>query len=93
MDSGASINLIARKNLTKAEQQRMRKIISQILLSTANGTVAAEFEVDLYVSDLETTLTFLVLEDTPTVISLGGLCKNKKFTYLWEGDQEPTLTS
>ena len=91
VDSGASFHMIGRRDLTRAEINRMRPRPPQQLQS-ANGLVTAEYEVDVTVRELgNRRITCLILEDTPALISLGQLCLQDGYSYCWPAGKPPYL--
>ena len=61
------------------------------ILATANGIIECRHEVDIYVEELDTTITALVVQDAPTLISLGRLCLEHGYDYIWKHGQVPFL--
>ena len=75
VDSGASMHMISKKDLSDAEMDTLMKSCSPTIVITANGDVQTHEEATVYVKELENFLTMQVLEDTPAVLSkLGKLC-------------------
>ena len=60
LDSGASLNIIGRDELTRAELKTHRKC-KTIRLNTAGGILKCDHLVTVYVADLEADFDFLVL--------------------------------
>ena len=60
VDSGASMHMISKKDLSDAEMDTLTKSCSPTIVITANGEVQTIF------------LTMKVLENTPAVLSLGS---------------------
>ena len=46
----------------------------------------------VYVKELDLFVTVMLLEETPTVLSLGKLSEDHGYTYHWTGGQKPHLT-
>ena len=67
VDSGASMHMISRKDLTVTTSRCPTTVI------TANGEVQTHEEATVYVKELDIFLTVKILEDTPAVLSLGKL--------------------
>ena len=60
---------------------------------TANGVVWIEYEVQVYCEELDSNLQCYVLDDSPALISVGKLCKESGFNWLWQAYSDtPTLT-
>ena len=74
VDSGASMHMISKKDLSKAEMDTLTKWCSPTIVITANGEVQTHEEAIVYVKELDIFLTMKVLENTPAVLSLGKLC-------------------
>ena len=78
VDSGASMHMISKKDLSDAEMDTLTKSCSPTIVITANGEVQTHEEATVYVKELDIFLTMKVLENTPAVLSLGKLCDEKK---------------
>ena len=73
VDSGASMHMISKKDLSDAEIDTLTKSRSPTIVITANGEVQTHEEATVYVKELDIFLTMKVLENTPAVLSLGKL--------------------
>ena len=91
VDSGASMHMISKKDLSKAEMDTLTKSCSPTIVITANGEVQTQEEAIVYVKELGIFLTMKVLENTPTVLSLGKLCDENGYSYEWINGQKPHL--
>ena len=78
VDSGASMHMISKKDLSDAEMDTLTKSCSPTIVITANGEVQTHEEATVYVKELDFFLTMKVLENTPAVLSLGKLCDEKR---------------
>ena len=87
VDSGGSLLLISKKDLNDAEMHLLTKSCSPAIVITANGEVQTHEEATVYVKELDMFLTMKVLENTPTVLSLGKLCDENGFSYEWINGQ------
>ena len=86
MDSGASMHMIRKKNLNDAEMDTLMKSCGLTIVMTANGEVQTYEEATVYVKKLDIFLTVKILENTPTILSLGKLCDEKRVflrMYQW----------
>ena len=63
-----------------------------ISLVTANGEVQTREEATVYVKELDSFLTMMLLEETFAVLSLGKLCEDHGKTCHWTNGQKPHLT-
>ena len=87
VDSGASMHLISKKDLSDAEMDSLTKSCSPTIVITANGEVQTHEDV----KELEKFLTMKVLDNTPAVLSLGKLCDENEYSYEWINGQKPHL--
>ena len=91
VDSGASMHMISKKDLSKAEMDTLTKSCSPTIVITANGEVQTHEVAIVYVKELDIFLTMKVLENTPAVLSLGKLCDENGYSYEWINGQKPHL--
>ena len=91
VDSGASMHMISKKDLSKAEMDTLTKSCSPMMVITANGEVQTQEAAIVYVKELDIFLTMKVLENTPAVLSLGKLCDENGYSYEWINGQKPHL--
>ena len=70
VDSGASMHMISKKDLSDAEMDTLTKVCSPTTVITANGEVQTHEEATVYVKELDKFLTMKVFENTPAVLSL-----------------------
>ena len=83
VDSGASMHMISKKDLSNAEMDTLTKSCSPAIVITVNGEVQTHEEATVYVEALDIFLTMKVLENTPAVLSLGKLCDENGYSYEW----------
>ena len=91
VDSGASMHMISKKDVSDAEMDTLTKSCSPTIVITANGEVQTHEEATVYVKELDIFLTIKVLENTPAVLSLGKLCDENGYSYEWIYGQKPHL--
>ena len=91
VDSGASMHMISKKDLSDAEMDTLTKSCSTTIVITANGEVQTHEEATVYVKELDIFLTMKVLDNTPAVLSLGKLCDENGYSYEWINGQKPHL--
>ena len=91
VDSGASMHMVSRKDLDKAELETVRIPTNPTMAMTANGEVLTKEEATVYVKELDLFVTVMLLEDTLAVLSLGKLCEDHGNTYHWTSGQKPHL--
>ena len=89
VDSGASMHMISKKDLSDAEMDTLTKSRSPAIVITANGEVQRHEEATVHVKELDIFLTMKVLDHTPAVLSLGKLCDENGYSYEWINGQKP----
>ena len=85
------MHMIRKKDLNSAEMDTLTKSCSPTIVITANGEVQTHEEATVFVKELDIFLAMKVLEDTPTVLSLGKLCDEHGYSYEWINGQKPHL--
>ena len=91
VDSGASMHMISKKDLSNAEMDTLTKSCSPTIVITANGEVQTYEDAIVYVKELDIFLTMKVLDNTPAVLSLGKLCDENGYSCEWINGQKPHL--
>ena len=91
VDSGASMHMFSKKDLSDAEMDTLTKPCSLTIVITANGEVQTHEEAIVYVKELDIFLTMKVLDNTPAVLSLGKLCDENGYSNEWINGQKPHL--
>ena len=81
VDSGASMHMISKKDLSNAEMDTLTKSCSPTKFITANEEVQTHEEATMYVKELDIVLTMKILDNTPAVLSLGKLCDENGCSY------------
>ena len=79
VDSGASMHMISKKDLSKAEMDTLTKSCSPTIVITTNSEVQTQEEAIVYVRELDMFLTMKVLDNTPAVFSRGKLCDENRY--------------
>ena len=91
-DSGASMHMLSRKDLSSDELDTLRRSRNPTTMVTANGEVQTNEEAQEYVHDLDLFVTVQLLDETPAVLSLGNLCSEHGYSYEWKNGELPRLT-
>ena len=91
VDSGASMHMLSKKDLSNAEMDTLTKSCSPTIVINANGEVQTHEETIVYVKELDIFLTMKVLDNTPAVLSLGKLCDENGSSYECINGQKPHL--
>ena len=73
------VHMVSKKDLNSAEWETMRTSRSPTTVMTANGEVQTREEATVYVKQLDLFVTVMLLEETPTVLSLVKFCEHHGF--------------
>ena len=91
LDTGASYHIASYGTLTKKEWSTVKKLPNPIVLQTANKTVTITEQATIKVKELGIQVDCLLLADSPSVLSVGRLCKENNCTFQWDGNAPPTI--
>ena len=91
MDTGCGFDLIAKQGLSAAAKKKLRKATSSIELLAAGGSVNAKMILPLHSTALNRDVEPLVLDQTPSVLSIGRRCMEEGFGFWWPPGQLPIL--
>ena len=86
------MHMLSKKVLSSAEMDTLRGSRLLTTVVTANVEVQTDEEAQVYVHDLDLFVTVQLLDDTPSVLSLGKLCEENGYSYGWSSGQKPRLT-
>ena len=75
------MNILSEKDLSSDELETLRRSRNLTMAVTAIGEVHTNKEAQVYVHDLGILVTVQLLEDTPTVLSLGKLCEEHGYWF------------
>ena len=94
VDLGASMHMLCKRDSSSDEMDTLRRSRkpTTVTVLTANGEVQTCEEAQVYVHDLDLSMTVPSPDDTPAVLSLGKLCEDHRFCYEWVSGQKPRLT-
>ena len=81
LDSGCDYDLVSEKTLSPEERRNKKRTNSQKTLNTANGRMIVEEEATLSIPLLGDDVTALVLDNTPSVLSLGKRCMEQGYEF------------
>ena len=90
VDPGASLHMVSKKDLNKAELETFRISKNPIMVMTDKSEVLAKEEATVFVRELHLFVTVMLLENTPAVLSHGeNSAKNFGYSYHWTSGQKP----
>ena len=75
MDSGASLHMKMKIQLTSGEKVAFRRSKEPNVITTANFKAESTEEATVYVNDSHIFVTMMLLEESPAVLSPGLLCE------------------
>jgi hypothetical protein len=92
LDSGSAFDIVGRSSLSRSATKRIVTSPCPPQLITANGRVDADKVLPLELKNAGITTNALVLEDSPSVLSLGKRCLEEGYSFVWPAHGEPVLT-
>ena len=91
LDSGSGHDLISAR---KAERMNLKqRTCDPIMFHTANGSTATQTEAEIDLGTFDMTSQAYVLDDTPSVMSLGKRCMEEGYSFVWPSGQMPFMVT
>ena len=87
------MHMVSEKDLNSAELETMRTSRTPTTVMTVNGEVQTREEATVYVKQLDLFVKVMLLEETPTVLSLKKLCEDHAFSYHWNQRSKNHISS
>ena len=91
VDSGAGMHMVSKRDFNSAELETVKISKNPTTVMTANGEVQTREEATVYVKELDSFVTMMLVEETPALLSLGKLCEDHGYNYHWTSGQKPQL--
>ena len=89
LDSGSGHDPISAR---KAERMNLKmRACDPIVLHTANGSTATNKEAEIDLGTFDMTSQAYVLDDTPSVMSLGKRCMEEGYSFVWPSGKMPFM--
>ena len=90
MDTGCGHDLISQKKIQKHELETL--VASEpISFQTANGITESDLMSNFSTDSFEEPINAYVLDDTPSVLSVGKRCMNQNYGFIWPPGREPFM--
>ena len=94
VDSGATMHMLGKKDLSSSELDTLRKSRNSTTVITAAGEMRTNEEAQAYTDEI-LIATVQILNDTPAVLSPGKLCEEHGCSYEWtewsKATSDPTM--
>ena len=89
LDSGSGHDLISAR---KAERMNLKiRPCDPIMFHTANGSTATHTKAEIDLGTFDLTSQAYVLDDTPSVMSLGKRCMEEGYSFIWPSGKMPFM--
>ena len=89
LDSGSGHDLVSAR---KVERMSMKqRTCDPIMFHTANGSTATQTEAEIDLGTFDMTSHAYVLDDTPSVMSLGKRCMEEGYSFVWPSGKMPFM--
>ena len=91
LNSGSGHDLISAR---KAERMNLKqRTCDPIMFHTANGSTATQTEAKIDLGTFDMTSQAYVLDDTPSVMSLGKRCMEEGYSFVWPSGKMPFMVT
>ena len=91
LDSGSGHDLISAR---KAERMNLKqRTCDPIMFHTANVSTATQTEAEIDLGTFDMTSQAYVLDDTPSVMSLGKRCMEEGYSFVWPSGKMPFMVT
>ena len=90
VDTGASRHLVNKSEIVDPDN-RVRKIANPSYVSSANGIIALDEELEVCIPSLAEVVACNTKEATANALSLGRLILDHGFRFIWEAGEHPLL--
>eukprot|EP00435_Cladocopium_sp_Y103_P026723 s1517_g6.t1 len=89
MDSGSGHDLIARRKVDRLDNEMYEG--EMVNFHTANGVTSTSQMTDLNFEVFDEPVKAHVLDDTPSVLSMGKRCMEQGFSFVWPSGKDPFM--
>ena len=90
MDTGCGHDLISQRKIQKHELETL--VASEpISFQTANGVTESDLMSNFRTDSFDEPINAYVLDDTPSVLSVGKRCMNQEYGFVWPPGREPFM--
>eukprot|EP00971_Amphidinium_carterae_P092319 1827943-Amphidinium_carterae.1 len=86
IDTGSAYDLVSTKDAIEDPKKRLQK---PLLMQTASGVMEANKRATEKVNTLRSTITPLLLDSTPDVLSVGRRCMTEGYSFHWDSGAYP----
>ena len=90
-DTGCPIDLVGLNELRAGEQSLVKKTGRTHALQTANGTASTLGSIAADMQDIDEVIDAHVVQNTPSLISIGKRCMEQGYTFTWPAGELPVL--
>ena len=88
MDAGCGHDLIAQK---KIEKHNLETLVTPEPISFQNGVTDTDLVSNFQTESFKEPINAYVLDDTPSVLSVGKGCMNRNYGFVWPPGREPFM--
>ena len=94
VDTGAGEHVKSMADLTPEQRKHLKPLQEPVVMNTANGPVVVDKCIELQLLDLggARTLTFQVMDNSPSLLSVSKLVLEENFKFYWEHERAHLVT-
>ena len=93
VDTGASFYILPEEEISGRMRKRIQKMAKGISMATVNGSIVADQCITISLPNLDRTVEFVIVKDSPPLLSVGRLCMLEGFGFFWPPRRTPWLVS
>ena len=90
VDSGASFHAISEDDILLLGISEVERV-KPFQIATANGEITCDQIADVFVPPLQVTVKARILPRTPRLLSVGMLCSENGFSFVWRANKGPHI--
>ena len=93
VDTGSALHLVSKKDVKPWSMAMAHNSEYPVMLNTANGVIEGDREVPMQLLALGSEISPTLLDSTPAVLSVGKLCMEEGYDFIWRKYKTPYMTT
>ena len=92
-DTGSSFYVLPQEEISERMRRKIHQLAKPINMATVNGSITVDSAVRVAVPNLDREVEFIIVADSPPLLSVGRLCMLEGFGFFWPPKKSPWLVS
>ncbi len=93
LDSGSYFDIVKKESLSDKEAQNVQDSGTTFRMATASGRIDTNESVNVGIPQLGDRQDVVVLAGCPSILSLGRMCMERGYTFIWKSGKSPLLVT